>query len=386
MENTSHNRIHTIAYIVPRTISKNAIPVNIIRRKRLLEKIGYKVNLIEHVDKQFYKTCVSLWKQRRQINKIIIRIDGSCALDKFTLLKFFLPNIPFIWEIHGFPEERLAFSQNLSAKWFVWKNNMKRALLSYIVDGCIFISSELQLYAKKKIYTRKTAIIPNFVQTSTADHSIQSHHVLSSILKKNNFHIVLWGGAADHPWQATDLIQKTAKRVYRRNKHIIFLLTGSNFWYPVKPSNNIVFLGPTSHDQFLKLISVAHVCLALYHKPKFFPFYFSPMKILDYMSMGKPVIASRLGSIPKLIQNAHNGFLTNNSAKDITKKILLTTRNIHLSQKLSYNARKTVTTYFNDTVAQKQYSDLFRSLENRGDKKDKNQMKSITLNRQKSLG
>ena len=42
------------------------------------------------------------------------------------------------------------------------------------------------------------------------------------------------------------------------------------------------------------------------HSPDF---YFSPLKVLEYMAAGLPVIASRIGQLTSLIQHGRNGIL-----------------------------------------------------------------------------
>lgn len=352
----------TIVYIVPHeALHPNAISINIKRRKKVLEKLGYSVLLIGQKNTHFFSTLRAVWDHKQHVHGIIIRIDGTCELDKNTLLKLVMPKIPFIWEIHGFPEEQLTFSNNLSTRWVVWKNNLKRMVLSYLVDACIFISQELQSYAREKIYIRKTAIIPNFIETPVKNYKGKSAHILSQLSQKNTY-LVLWGGSGGLPWQAVDLIQKTADAVYKQNKHIIFILVSSRYWYSVKPGNNILLLHSLSEERFRYLISISHICLALYRAPSFFPFYFCPMKILEYMAMGKPVIASKLGMVPTLVQSGYNGFLTNNTISDISTKILLIANDITLSQKFSHNAKQTITRGFTHTVARKQYRDLLNSM------------------------
>jgi glycosyltransferase involved in cell wall biosynthesis len=84
----------------------------------------------------------------------------------------------------------------------------------------------------------------------------------------------------------------------------------------------------------------ASLCLALYHRPKFIPFYFYPVKILDYLAMGTPVIASRLGAIRSLIQDGKNGFLTDNSVQKISTMILRAYKNPRLFDSLSVHTGK----------------------------------------------
>lgn len=359
---SSSDNPQTILYIVPNIDpSYNAISVNINRRTRVLESLGYDVLLCKPKNFQLIPLLHALWKNKQHMAGIIIRIDGACILDKYTLIKILMPHIPLIWEIHGLPEERLMFSENLSERWFSWKNNIKRKLLSYLADAYIFISKELQSYTEGKIHIQKATVIPNFIHIPIEKQNTSSHPVLSSLLK-NNYRIVLWGGSAELPWQAIDVIEKTADAMYQINKQIIFVIVGSNFWYPIKPKANILLLHPMSSEQFQLLVASSHVCLALYHKPKFSPFYFYPMKILDYMSMGKPVIATDIGIIPELIQNGYNGFLTNNAIYDINTKILKIIENPSLSRKLSQNSLNAITTHYNQVNAQRQYKALFRLL------------------------
>ena len=357
----SEDESPAVVYVVPYIgLTPNVISLNVARRKKLLEDLGYHVCLVEAKGSQFFRLVRIIRKYKRNLVGIIIRIDSACRLDKYTLVKLLAPAVPVIWEVHGFPQERLVFSQDIAAYWILWKNTLKRLVLSLLADACIFITPELRSFARGKIYMRKTAIIPNFAQTGIK-YTDKSRHVLSS-LAKNNYRIVLWGGSGELPWQAVDVIDKTADSVYRQNKQVVFILVGSNYWYPVKSKPNMLLLQPVPPEQFQHLITVSHVCLALYHQPKFFPFYFCPMKILEYMAAGKPVIATGLGMIPRLIQSGHNGFLTSNAVADISAKILLLAKDAALSQKLSRKAQQTISTSFNQAVIQKLYRELFQSL------------------------
>ena len=49
--------------------------------------------------------------------------------------------------------------------------------------------------------------------------------------------------------------------------------------------------------------------LAVAPYPRLADFYFSPLKVLEYMAAGRAVVASRIGVIPEWIEHAHNGWL-----------------------------------------------------------------------------
>jgi len=349
-----------IIYIVPPHLADSAISENVRRRKETLEALGYTVYIIEHREKRIMHVCLLLWKLRKYAKHIIIRIDGTSLLDKYTLLRLVLPRHIFIWEIHGFPEEYLEISENFSSRMMVWKNSLKRTLLSFFVDACIFISEEVLAYARKKIRVRHACVIPNYINQPTSSRKSTARFQLPFLLNKNAY-IVLWGGDASLPWQATDLIPKIAQEIYQRDKNILFFLVGTYYYHQLSAYKNLVYLQPLPYLQFLSLIHQSHVCLCLYHQPNHIPFYFYPMKLLNYLFAGKPVIATKIGSINGLIKHNVNGFLTDNTIHDIAKTILKLKRNRRLSKKVAMNARRYAATHLSDVQAKSNYRALFQS-------------------------
>ncbi len=67
------------------------------------------------------------------------------------------------------------------------------------------------------------------------------------------------------------------------------------------------FTGAVAPDRVPALLAAMDVAVAPYpHSPDF---YFSPLKVLEYMAAGLPVIASRIGQLTSLIQHGRNGIL-----------------------------------------------------------------------------
>jgi len=68
------------------------------------------------------------------------------------------------------------------------------------------------------------------------------------------------------------------------------------------------FTGAVSADEVPGLLASMDAAVAPY--PKLSHFYFSPLKVYEYMAAGLPVVASRLGQLADLIQHDVNGLLT----------------------------------------------------------------------------
>ena len=67
------------------------------------------------------------------------------------------------------------------------------------------------------------------------------------------------------------------------------------------------FTGTVAPDTVPQWISQMDVAVAPY--PDLEDFYFSPLKVLEYMAAGVPVVASRIGQLSQLIQDGVNGLL-----------------------------------------------------------------------------
>ena len=65
--------------------------------------------------------------------------------------------------------------------------------------------------------------------------------------------------------------------------------------------------GALPHDQIPSVLKTWDVAVAPY--PVIPNFYFSPLKIFEYMAAGLPVVASSIGQIKNLVQNESNGLL-----------------------------------------------------------------------------
>jgi glycosyltransferase involved in cell wall biosynthesis len=72
-------------------------------------------------------------------------------------------------------------------------------------------------------------------------------------------------------------------------------------------------------------------------------FYFSPMKIFEYMAAGLPVVASRIGDLPYVMRDGFDGtFYAPDDAAELTDLLIRLRRDSTLRCRLGQNARVTV--------------------------------------------
>ena len=90
-------------------------------------------------------------------------------------------------------------------------------------------------------------------------------------------------------------------------------------------------------------LAAADVLIAPYKLKKGFEkvgFYNSPVKLFEYMAMGKPIITSNIGQISEIIEHGETGLLIEpGNYKEFASGILKLVENPQLRDKLGFNAR-----------------------------------------------
>jgi glycosyltransferase involved in cell wall biosynthesis len=75
----------------------------------------------------------------------------------------------------------------------------------------------------------------------------------------------------------------------------------------------VTFTGAVAHEHLPQCLAAADIGVAPFdpskHKPLTLGFYWSPLKIFEYMSSGLPVVAPRLPRVASLVSDGHEGLL-----------------------------------------------------------------------------
>ena len=315
---------------------------------------------------------------------LYVRIDGWYRNEKYSRLKDAYPDLPVVWEINA-PLDELML-RGYSRKFYQSKHKTRVELASY-VSLAICVSDEMQEYAQSELGIRNTVVIPNGAVPSIDSETENKNAAEDLRLYQDKFK-VLWAGSPRYPWQGVQTILNVAKTIACQDRNYCFIMVGD--FSQIKLENipdNVVLIDEMDHFKLSQYVMAADACLCIYNDYPFRKFFFSPLKLFDYMARGKAVIASNKGQIAQVIQHGVNGLLVD-SEEEIIACLRDLQKNKNVLELLGNNARKDVVCYYNwERVAVETSNRLLPLVKHDANKKiDLNKLKTIWKVLEKDFG
>jgi glycosyltransferase involved in cell wall biosynthesis len=129
-------------------------------------------------------------------------------------------------------------------------------------------------------------------------------------------------------WHGTDILLKAFQLLLKHCPAYHLLIVGDGpqrnwieeYVRDAHIGEKVTITGWVAYDKLPNLIQKMDITVAPY--PSLDKFYFSPLKLFEYMAAGKPVVASRIGSIQRAIQDRVTGLLVRpGDSEDLVEKI-----------------------------------------------------------------
>jgi len=181
-----------------------------------------------------------------------------------------------------------------------------------IPDKISVVSSLIKDYLTFKcgVPSEKIVVLPNGVDTTLFNPRV---HGKSLKEKFNVDNIVLFVGYL----YTLNVLIKSALNIVKEKPKTLFVIVGNHdrlrWVHEVKKmglEKNFLFTGTISHTEVPEYIMASDVCVNIFSKEDYFAAA-HPLKVLEYMACGKPVVATNLPGTAQTIQNGVNGFLYN---------------------------------------------------------------------------
>jgi glycosyltransferase involved in cell wall biosynthesis len=164
--------------------------------------------------------------------------------------------------------------------------------------------------------------------------------------------VAVFAGAFRSWHGAIHLVDAIARLRARGHKEIGAVLIGDGPELPrvrqeAHGINTIVFTGAIPHDHMPAALAAADVGVAPFdtgaHAPLSLGFYWSPLKMFEYMASGLPVVAPAVDRMPSLVENGKEGILYHPAGGrhgDALADALLTLADAPLRRQLGAAARE----------------------------------------------
>jgi len=201
--------------------------------------------------------------------------------------------------------------------------------------GIVVPTNELKEIIESKFNIKKVYLVPNGCEQVKKNIAF----------KKNKIITMTYVGTLDRTHNLDTLLRSIA-------------LISSNFRFNIigggEDKNNYIekysddvrfnFLGYFPKNKASEVIETSDICLAAYNREyplfKKYGFYFCPLKILEYMSYGKPILVYGLKNsfINTLIRE--EAIIFSSNKKDLIKKLEIIIKDNKMRSKLSANSIK----------------------------------------------
>jgi glycosyltransferase involved in cell wall biosynthesis len=158
------------------------------------------------------------------------------------------------------------------------------------------------------------------------------------------------GGMA--PWHGVNFLVEAAREILATQPKSRFLIVGGgeNSVSEIQKTasadgvlDRFIFTGWIKHEQVASHLAVMDIVIAPYSPMESNSIYFSPLKVFEYMAMGKPVVASRIDQLAEIFQDGNEIMLIEpGNVKELTGAILKLASDPKRGQEMGLNAQKKV--------------------------------------------
>ncbi len=181
-------------------------------------------------------------------------------------------------------------------------------------------------FLKKEIHKRgvpesKIFVLPNAINENDFKKPIKNPEIPEAARDKT---VITFVGHFSK-WDNLDLFLETyAKLLYEKKDIFLFIVGDGELRADLEKKarelridKDIRFFGKVPHSEIMCILGGSDICVIPHSNP-----FGSPIVLFEYMAMGKPVVAPRLGPIEDVITDGHNGVMFEPGNKDSLQKAL----------------------------------------------------------------
>jgi glycosyltransferase involved in cell wall biosynthesis len=182
------------------------------------------------------------------------------------------------------------------------------------VSHVVAVSNEVKEYIDRLIGPSSSTVVPNGVDTAKFDPKRFDMEAVKRQLGLQGKTVLGYSGSYK-AWHGLDITLDVMARLRKSNDRYHLLLIGTGECYrefgravDQRGLRSLVTQIPqVSHEEMPRYLAAFDYALMTY--PAALRFYFSPLKMFEYLAMGIPVIATKVGQIAEVISAGEIGYL-----------------------------------------------------------------------------
>jgi glycosyltransferase involved in cell wall biosynthesis len=303
------------------------IPPEPSRKSRILERVKrlvphalYELLEISYTGYCFLKTAQAIrsFKPDFIYDRYIIFNAGTILAGRAYRIPVCLEvNAPLAKERSIEPDERLAF-QRLASRMEAW--------ICTNATQTIVVSTPLKDYLESIGVPRgKCIVMPNGVDPDRFSPRPRNEKLLHQLGIPRDVLIVGFTGIL-RPWHGLEILIDAVANMVKRGKKVFLLIVGDGPYRPILETRIaelgiaacVCVTGRVAHDKVPEHVSLFDVAVS----PRA-TFYASPMKVIEYMALGKPVIVPRTPNFLDIIDEGVNGITFEDGSVAALEKALV---------------------------------------------------------------
>lgn len=192
-------------------------------------------------------------------------------------------------------------------------SRIAQAVEEYLFDNTdyiIAVSSELKEYITNDHPDKQVTVVPNGVRVN---HFSSSRNKMDS-MENDKFTVGFLGSL--RPWHGVENLIDSFAAMAENHDDCNLLIIGDNRktdgrlekrCRDLKIEGKVTFTGAVEYDRVPEMLQQADVLVAPY--PGIENFYFSSLKIFEYMAAGKAIVASNIGQISSVLTHEKTALL-----------------------------------------------------------------------------
>ncbi len=253
-------------------------------------------------------------------------------------IKYFLE----VNEISSLQRARPLLLRNLASK--IEQKVFQKADVIFVVSSLL-----KKQIVEMDISSDKILVLPNGVNKDFFDPSINAKNVKEKYSLNDKIAVGFVGWI--DPWDNMPWLIKSFKNIVDQNENVVLMIVGDftgkseigrleleRIIKKNKLTNNVILTGGVVRELIPKYIAAMDICLIPDSNP-----FGSPIVLLEFMSMAKPVIAPDLAPIRDVIQDGFDGIIfKKNNYEDFKKKLMKLVEDKKLRIILGDNARQKI--------------------------------------------